>query len=311
MENFINLSFLNKNDEMGIKNGYEILSPCGQSININDLAYSSIAIDMMTYIVKLYKNHNSFDWYQKVIDFVNNFIKHKITCVCVFDGHNKPLEKGKKNRYNHNREIYRNAVAELAMFENGKTDVLVQKYNKTLPEIYSFITSQIQQIHNNMAFPQESEIRKVMILLESVLNCEVYISNGEGENLCCYFLKTGKVSYVLSEDSDVLLYGIDKFLMKLNGNICKLFKTKDILEYHKLTFEELFCLCMILGTDYNNGLEGINFKKGYKLVKREGENIKFYIPNYKRLKTIFTPDPYYSKCIYNDVEARTIMRSLN
>jgi 5'-3' exonuclease len=294
---------------MGIKYNYEILSPCGHNVDISELSHSKIAIDMMTYIVRLYKICKfRNEWYKKVIEFINNLIKQKITCVCVFDGYNKPPEKRKKNKYH--KDLYKNTLFELNMFENGKTDVLIKKYNKSLSEIHSIIIEKIRQLQLNILFPQEEEIRNLIILLETLVDCEVYIADGEAENLCCYFLKTGKVDYVLSEDSDVLLYGANKFLMKFNGKTCKIFNLDEILSFHKLTFEELFCLCLLLGTDYDSGLEGFGYKKGYNLIKKEGENIKYKIQNYDRLREIFNSSQLYSKCYYSESEARRLVKMI-
>jgi 5'-3' exonuclease len=294
---------------MGIKHNYDILSPCGKLINLRDLKGETIAIDMMTYIVSLYKKNGLKKWYKKVVELVNKLRGNDIKCICVFDGFNKPPEKRRKTKYY--RDMYKNMLSELTMFESGKTEVLMQKYpGKSLSEILTHINDKLRDIGASISFPKEEEIRNVMILLETVLNCEVYIADGEAENLCCYLLKSGRASYVLSEDSDVLLYGATRFLMKFNGETCKLFELEKILAYHRLTFEELFCMCLILGTDYDEGFEGFGFLRGYRLVKNEGENVKYKIPNYTRLRNIFTSSPVSSKCYYSESEAKLITKTL-
>lgn len=287
---------------MGVKQGYAILSPCGRIMNVKDFSGSTIAIDMMTYIVSLYKIYSINKWYIKVIEFINSLIKNKIECLCVFDGPNKPVEKKKRKV----KPEYKNVFSELDMFENGKTEILLQRYpQKSLSEIYSIITDKIQKARTALAFPQEDEIRNVIILLEYFLNCDVYIADGEAENLCCHFLEIGKVDYIMSEDSDLLLYGATKFIMKYNGKTCKYYEMSKILDNHKLSFDELFSLCLLLGTDYNYGIEGLGFAKSYKLIKKESRTT---IPNYDRLKEIFTSSPIFTKCNYEESEANSIVR---
>jgi 5''-3'' exonuclease (including N-terminal domain of PolI) len=255
---------------MGIKNGYELLSKCGQEISLSELTGAVLAIDMMTYVVRLYKIYSKKQWYKKVLEFINGILKHNIKCICIFDGINKPPEK-------------------LACIQNRKRQARTQRN-----------------------FPSREEIKDVMILLDYTLNCEVYIANGEAENLCCYFLKSGKATHVLSEDSDVILYGAIRFITKFDGRQGRLYELDKILYHHNLNFEELFCLCILLGTDYNNcGLEGYGFAKGYRLIKTEGVlSVQKKLMNFDRMKDIFTPSPLFSKVVYDDTSIKTILKLL-
>jgi 5'-3' exonuclease len=314
---------------MGIKGGYEILAKCGRDIMIKNLSGSTIVIDMMTYIVRFYKLYTNKKWYKKVIEFIGNILKHNINCICIFDGFNKPPEKKsciqhRKNTTAARQELLKDEISsELEMYDKGQTDVLLQRYpGKTLPEIYNAIVKTLRHLKGHNAFPTKDDLKTIMVMLQTCFGspdvradaagtsclssctdtcgaesqpgfgkCEVYIADGEAENLCCYYLKENRADYVLSEDSDVVLYGATKFLMKFDGTQARLYALEEVLDYHKLTFQELFCLCLLLGTDYDEeGLKGCGYQRGIKLIKTEGlEMAEAYIKNIERMKAIFTP----------------------
>lgn len=124
----------------------------------------------------------------------------------------------------------------------------------------------------------------------------VYVADGEGENLCCSLLKDDKVDYVMSEDSDVFMYGASKTLRSVRENKCVLVDIRDI--YKSLDVDELSfkCLCIMMGTDYKTcGLKDYGFIKCLKELKTENgmKNLieKYNTHNdisYERILSLFT-----------------------
>lgn len=102
----------------------------------------------------------------------------------------------------------------------------------------------------------------------------------EGEAQGAYMAKEGTVDFCASQDYDSLLFGAPNMIrnLTLSGRrkipgrnafvditpeIVNLERTLDEL---KITREKLIWLSLMIGTDYNKGVNGIGPKKGYKIV---------------------------------------------
>jgi len=106
----------------------------------------------------------------------------------------------------------------------------------------------------------------------------------EGEAQAAYMTRTGDVWASASQDYDSLLFGSlrlvrnltitgKKFLRKkpryyrLKPELIKLDETLRELD---LTREQLVDMCILMGTDYNEGVKGIGPVKAHKLIKKYG-----------------------------------------
>lgn len=300
---------------MGVKNGYSLLKGNGAIIKLSGLVGKTIAIDMMTYIIRFYKiqktKTSAKRWYKEVNLFIDEMRKRDINCICVFDGNNKPPEKNvtitkrKANTANTINNSNTRINQELQMYHTGDMKTLSTIYpNKTPPEIFREIENLSKAHTAKSLFPSHEEIRLLAVMLEAFLDCDVRIADGEAESLCCYLLETGEADYVLSEDNDVMLYGAKAFIMKWNGSQGMLFNVDTIRRQLDLTRDEMICLCFILGTDYNpSGLQGYGYERGRKLIKTIGvEVVKTLIgvATYQRLQQLFTPLGLYTRYSYSD-----------
>lgn len=306
---------------MGIKYNYEIFAGCGKEISLNQLAGRSVAIDMMTYVVRYYKMFSGNKWYVKVIEFVRKIQEHNIRCLCVFDGHNKPPEK--KICVQKRREVADKYHQELKRAEQD-IETLKALNSETSQKDYDTLCCKMKTARMNCSYPTNAELFYAIILLEELLGCETYIADGEAESLCCWLAKNNMADYVLSEDSDVLLYNIDSFITKYSHDTgkAKIFTTEEVLLRHNITFDELFHLCLMMGTDYNSGLSGCGFKTALKKIKKEGllpiktelEAEKYLNgtpnPSCERLKSLFTPNGEYQNAKYDLYEKRCALRLL-
>jgi len=102
----------------------------------------------------------------------------------------------------------------------------------------------------------------------------------EGEAQGSYMAKKGIVDYCASQDYDSLLFGAPNMIRnltlsgkrKIPGRNTYIDITPEIinlektLEELKITREKLIWLSLMIGTDYNKGVNGIGPKKGYKIV---------------------------------------------
>ena len=73
--------------------------------------------------------------------------------------------------------------------------------------------------------------------------------------------------------------------------------TETMLESLGITREQLVDVCILIGTDFNHGIDGIGPKKGLKLIQKHGnlENalpaIGQEIPEYQEVRDIFLDGP--------------------
>lgn len=97
----------------------------------------------------------------------------------------------------------------------------------------------------------------------------------EADPQMVYLERIGLVDGILSEDSDLLIFGCSKLITKLNDfgeciEICrdKFSKVKKIPFLASYTQEQLRLVAMLSGCDYTKGIPGIGLKTAFNLVKR-------------------------------------------
>uniref|UniRef100_A0A6C0JVS5 XPG-I domain-containing protein n=1 Tax=viral metagenome TaxID=1070528 RepID=A0A6C0JVS5_9ZZZZ len=308
---------------MGIKNNFDIFKGCDKEINLKFLSGKRIVIDMMTYIIRSYKcRNNILEWYSDILSFLNVLKGNDVTVICVFDGKNKPPEKKDCIKKRKDVEKKKYETNEYFLFPNKNTEWneyrwkrLDHGHNRRISNITKNIESDILAgarvgINPDLcikfsSYPRNKEIDNLMILITEKLNIRCLIADGEAESLCCYLYKNNEADFVVSDDSDILLYDIDKFIMKFDGNKGKLYYLDEILTKHLLTFEEIFLLALIMGTDYNQNIDTISFKNGYMKIKNEGiekitKDLETSGTNYERLKFLFTPNSLYTTLKYDN-----------
>ena len=133
----------------------------------------------------------------------------------------------------------------------------------------------------------------------------------EGEAQVASLLEQGMVDYGASQDFDTVLFGASKFIRNLTlSGRRKLPKQQKWVEvspeivdleasFHKLEInrEQLIDVAILMGTDFNPGIDGIGPKRGLKLIqefgKAEGalEKLGKEIENLDEIRTLFLDHP--------------------
>ncbi|KAJ8274761.1 hypothetical protein COCON_G00093860 [Conger conger] len=94
---------------------------------------------------------------------------------------------------------------------------------------------------------------------------------GDAEAYCAQLVKDGKVDAVASEDMDTMAFGSDLLIRQLNAK-----KNSEVMEYSlpkvlaalQLTYREFVDLCILLGCDYCQKIQGLGPKKALKLIQK-------------------------------------------
>jgi flap endonuclease-1 len=96
----------------------------------------------------------------------------------------------------------------------------------------------------------------------------------EGEAQATYMARKGEVWAVASEDYDTLLFGAPRLIKGLaalkssprDPGVVRMLVTAEVLRELAISQEELVLLGILMGTDFNEGFEGIGPKKALKMV---------------------------------------------
>lgn len=90
-------------------------------------------------------------------------------------------------------------------------------------------------------------------ILCQLMNIPVIRSQGESDALCAKLYQTGQVQAILSEDSDILMYGGGRLIRKSGWtNDVELVELDQILNDFKITYNQFVDLALLCGTDYTD-----------------------------------------------------------
>lgn len=105
---------------------------------------------------------------------------------------------------------------------------------------------------------------------------EFYIAPYEADAQLALLYITKRVSCVITEDSDLLVYGVNKCLFKMDCHgdgifvdIENLGNVKE-LDFKNFSYDMLLTTCILSGCDYLESIKGIGFKTAHQLVQMNG-----------------------------------------
>ena len=147
--------------------------------------------------------------------------------------------------------------------------------------------------------------------LLDLLGIPVVQAPSDGEAQAAYMCSKGSVYAAASQDFDSILFGAPLLIRNLTisgrrkvpgKNVYKdvkteMIDTKAMLESLGITREQLVDVCILIGTDFNHGIDGIGPKKGLKLIQKHGNleavlpAIGKEVPDYQEVRDIFLDGP--------------------
>ncbi len=197
---------------------------------------------------------------------VSNMVEIGIKPIFVFDGKPpefKRAEIEERKRIREEAEIKWKKALELGMIEEAR------KYAQASASVDEYIIESAKTLLKLMGIP-------------------IVQAPSEGEAQAAYMAKKGDVNYTGSQDYDSLLFGSPKLARnlaitgkrKLPGKKVYVEIKPEIIELERnlrklgITREQLIDIALLIGTDYNEGVEGIGIKKAYKYIKNYGDIFK-------------------------------------
>lgn len=132
---------------------------------------------------------------------------------------------------------------------------------------------------------------KVMQLLEAVPHfVMVQIQEGEADP---YLMQHAKdFDFVVTQDSDLLMAGVNNMLFEFCTPKQAVFRTRDILQKVGLTLNQLQEIACLAGNDYvKASIRGMGLKRAYEMIKKYG-NCEAMLTNWtlKERKKFVVPD---------------------
>eukprot|EP00049_Salpingoeca_infusionum_P012356 m.225641 g.225641 ORF g.225641 m.225641 type:complete len:316 (-) comp15161_c0_seq16:1808-2755(-) len=176
--------------------------------------------------------------------------------VVVLDGAPLPSKRGTEVERKQSRRA--NHELGLALLRAGKRSRAVEKFQKSID-----ITPEIAH-------------KLVLACREQGFEC--IVAPFEADAQLAHLYHTGYVKAVITEDSDLLVYGCKRVVFKLDEfgvgqeiRLDRVFQGAKLVDsnvnFMSWSVAQFRWMCIISGCDYVNSLQGLGLKTAYKLVK--------------------------------------------
>jgi flap endonuclease-1 len=323
---------------MGIKNIHKLLKKyvpnIYEEVHLSYYAYKKVAIDISLYMFK-YKAIFGTKWMSSFLTLIGCLRKYEIHCIFIFDG-KAPEEKKKEQD---SRKEQRDKL--LTKIDTIETDLNTYKTTGAItPFLKEFhdkiehekpmrllgrsnasklnvsaIENELEKIRSYNIGITKQDVESIKQLFD-VLSVPYLVAPGEAECYASQLCLNGLVDMVLSEDTDVMVYGTPIFLTKINSSTGMVTEIhmENVLNSLEMTQEEYVDLCILCGSDYNDTIRGVGPETALKLIKEFGTVDKFpstmdtSILNIERMRqmfekqTISIPIPYCGTPDYKKLE---------
>ncbi|MBQ8179622.1 MAG: flap endonuclease-1 [Candidatus Methanomethylophilaceae archaeon] len=155
------------------------------------------------------------------------------------------------------------------------------------------------------------EILETSKELLELMGIPVVQAPSDGEAQAAYMCLKGDVHAAASQDYDSILFGAPTLVRNLTVSgrrkvpgksvyrdvHTEVIDSASVLGSLGITREQLVDVCILMGTDFNEGVQGIGPKKGLKLIQKHGdletvmEKTDVDIPGYEQVRAIFLDGP--------------------
>lgn len=181
---------------------------------------------------------------------INNLLDYGITPVFVFDGDFLPSKEKTFVERREQRGKNKKAV-EICLQKNelGKARELMKRCVSVSPEVLISI----------LRILKTNEI-------------EYIISPYEADSQLHFLQLIKYVDYIMTEDSDLIIYGADKILYKFSGTHVDEYDSKNLHLCKDLFFRDnILDICILSGCDYLDSIKGVGLITAHKKLQEVGD----------------------------------------
>lgn len=282
---------------MGIKNLHGFLKKlCPgvyNTIPISKYAFKKIAIDISIFMCK-YKSTSGQYFLDSFLHLISVLRYHEVHFVFVYDTKSPPEKDHEKKQRVEAREKNKIRVDKIEtmwnLFKEEKElredSVFDTEENNVEDEALSSFLLKVMEEGPVSVHKIDLEIQKLKNTVMSIrtedflltkdffraCNIPVIDAEGEAEATASALVKQGIVAAVLTEDTDVLAYGVPFMLHKMDMSEGTFIEVdyEEILNQLKLTSDQFLDLCILCGTDYNTNMFKVGPDRAYKLLLQYG-----------------------------------------
>lgn len=209
------------------------------------------------------------------------YLKLGIIPVHVFDGKASEL---KQQIINERTTIKKNAIAKIIeideQIQQNAEQNAEQNTEQNTEQNDRLNAEKIKLMKQTVKISHKEMMEAVEIV--DLLGVPYILSPEEADSQCAYLSRNNLVDYVASEDMDLLTFGTKSLIRHfLKKGMCEI-KLDEILINSDTTMEEFIDICILLGCDYTDTIEGIGEKKSWDLIKRY-KNIETLIAKEKKI----------------------------
>jgi flap endonuclease-1 len=244
---------------MGIKNLNSVIKESTKTITFDKLRHTKIGIDFSLFLYRfIYNNNNPIECFLRQIHL---FFRHNILPVYVIDG-DAPIEK--------RTTLEKRAQKRQKMYDDIAR-LLEKKMENNSPTTNSRIHSELTKLERRCVIFSQKQIQDLFYFFE-ILGIPVIRENEEADFILAKLSAANKIDYILSDDSDVLVFGAKKVLknFSITDEKCQLYTLDDILENIDVTFHKFVDICIMCGCDYTTKIKNMNCSKSFQLITQYG-----------------------------------------
>ena len=206
-----------------------------------------------------------------IIGLINKFflyLENGIIPIFVMDGISKEAKRETIEKRAKMREAYKEKLSEAI---SQQDEDMMQKYSRRIVQCNKHIVD-------------------TAIDIAKIFGFSIILAPGEGEAQASEICHQFNLFGIESTDKDILLFGNEKLITKIDNKQFEYISKEDILNENNLTNQQLLDMALLIGTDYNQGgVVGMGSARAFKFVQKENYilQLKTLIPDYENLYDLF------------------------
>ena len=241
--------------KMGIKNLNSVIKESMKKTTFDKLRGSIIGVDFSLFLYRfVYNKNNPIECFLRQ---VHMFFRYKILPIYVIDG-NAPLEK---------QVTFDKRAQKRQKMYDLISDLLDKQHENNSPTTSSRINSEITKLERRCVVFSQKQVQDILYFFE-LLGIPVIHENEEADFILAKLSAANKIDYILSDDSDVLVFGAKRVLKNfcIKEEKCELYDMDEILANLGVTMQKFVDICILCGCDYTTKIRNMNCCKSLQLI---------------------------------------------
>ncbi|CAF0844666.1 unnamed protein product [Brachionus calyciflorus] len=243
---------------MGISGLLPFLKEASTTVNIKQFEGHTVAVDTYCWIYRgafscaeqLALGLPADGHVKYVLRYVHKLLEWNIKPIMIFDGSVLPSKKGTELKRKESKEMNRKKAAQC--LAEGRKNEAREYFQRCIECTPKMALEVIKALH--------------------ILGVDVVVAPYEADAQLAYLNKINVAQIIITEDSDLILFGCEKVMYKLDingfGQLIQKEKIISITQFDSAdNFERFRWMCILSGCDYLENLPGIGLGKAKKLLK--------------------------------------------